>query len=124
MERAQQEGQRHDNRPRPVLLRFPKQVKRDAAMRNTRKLKGTKIYFNDDLCPASQRIKLDQLPALNGARPEGKSAFFPGTKLVIRDRTGPAAAAARPDSRIPDTQDIQPAQERRNSRSQSMQVSH
>ena len=86
VEMVQRLGHRREDRPRPVLVRFPKLTDRDAAMRNARKLKGTRIFLNDDLCPASQKIKSDQLPAMRAAHKNGQIAYFLGTKLVIKDR--------------------------------------
>lgn len=63
-------------------------------MRNATKLRGTKIYINDDLCPASQDKRRQQLPLLQRARSEGKIAYFRHTKLVIREREGLMRAAS------------------------------
>jgi len=87
MESAHRMGQRQENRPRPVVVKFKRQVDRDAALRHGKKLKGTKIYLNEDLCPASQKMKADQLPALRAARAQGKIAYFVNTKLVIKEKT-------------------------------------
>ncbi|MPC34729.1 hypothetical protein E2C01_028130 [Portunus trituberculatus] len=40
-------------------------------IRNARKLKGTRIYINEDLCPASQELVKVQLPELHKAKDEG-----------------------------------------------------
>ncbi len=55
-------------------------------MRSARKLKGTNIYFNDDLCAASQAIKNAQMPLMKQARAAGKIAYFRHTKLIVKDR--------------------------------------
>ena len=89
LETAYRVGPRREDRPRTVLARFKRFTDREAAMRNTRKLSGTKIYFNDDLCPASQQLKSSQMPALRAARAEGKIAFFVGTRLIIKEQTRP-----------------------------------
>lgn len=85
LERAHRVGQRRDDKPRTIVARFSRYRDREAVMRNARKLKGTNIYMNDDLCAASQAIKNAQLPQLKQARAEGKVAFFRHTKLIIRD---------------------------------------
>ncbi|KAG0701735.1 hypothetical protein GWK47_025212 [Chionoecetes opilio] len=55
-------------------------------MRNVAKLRGSSIYINEDLCPASQEIKRVQLPLLKQAKSEGKVAYFRHTKLIIKDK--------------------------------------
>lgn len=55
-------------------------------MRSVNKLRGTRIYINEDLCPASQAIRRAQLPLLKQAKSNGKVAYFRGTKLIIKDR--------------------------------------
>lgn len=86
LERAHRVGQRRDGRPRPIVARFSRYCDREAAMRNARKLRGTNIYFNDDLCAASQSVKNAQMPQLKQARAEGKIAYFRHTKLIVKDR--------------------------------------
>ncbi|KAG0715406.1 hypothetical protein GWK47_011976 [Chionoecetes opilio] len=55
-------------------------------MRNVAKLRGSRIYINEDLCPASQEIKREQLPLLKQAKSEGKVAYFRHTKSIIKDK--------------------------------------
>ncbi|KAG0710778.1 hypothetical protein GWK47_022104 [Chionoecetes opilio] len=55
-------------------------------MRNVAKLRGSRIYIYEDLCPASQEIKRAQLPLLKQAKSEGKVAYFRHTKLIIKDK--------------------------------------
>ena len=98
LETAYRVGPRRDDRPRSVLARFKGITDREAAMRNTRKLSGTKIYFNDDLCPASQQLKSSQMPAMRAARAEGKIAFFVGTRLIIKEQTRPQEPRNHPAS--------------------------
>lgn len=87
LERAHRVGQRIDNRTRPIIARFSKYSDREAVMRNVSKLRGTRIYVNEDLCPASQNIKKAKIPQLKEARSQGKIAYFRHTKLIIKDRT-------------------------------------
>ena len=84
VDRTQRVGPRSEQRPRTVIARFARYTDRDAVMRNAKMLHGTNIYFNEDLCPASQKIKMDQLPAFKQAKRDGKIAFFRNTKLIIR----------------------------------------
>lgn len=63
LERAHRMGQRFENRTRPIIARFTRYCDREAVMRNVYKLKGTKIFINEDLCPSSQNIKRAQIPS-------------------------------------------------------------
>lgn len=93
LERAHRVGIRRDGKPRPIIARFSRYCEREAVMRNAKKLKGTNIYVNEDLCPESQSIKMSQMPLLKQARAQGKVAFFRHTKLIIREKTNNAEAA-------------------------------
>lgn len=86
LERAHRVGQRRDDKPRPVVARFTRYRDRETAMRSARKLRGTNIYFNDDLCAASQSIKNAQMPQMKQARAMGKIAYFRHTKLIVKDK--------------------------------------
>ena len=57
LERAHRVGQRRERDSRPVIARFCKFSDREAVIRNCAKLKGTNIYVNEDLSPASQAVK-------------------------------------------------------------------
>ncbi|KAK4309590.1 hypothetical protein Pmani_018787 [Petrolisthes manimaculis] len=108
IERAHRTGPAVPSRSRTVVARFEKFGDREAVVRNARKLRGTGIFINEDLCPASQEKKRSQLPLLKQAREDGKIAFFKHTKLIIKDRSnnyerqlssmaGMGGAAARAD---------------------------
>ena len=103
LERAHRVGQRTAQRPRPVVARFLRYGDRELVMRNARKLKGTNIYVNDDLCPASQEKRRQQLPHLKQARSEGKIAYFRHTKLIIREREPVLDAHQRSSPEEPDS---------------------
>ena len=55
---------------------------------NAKKLKGTKIYINEDLSEGSLAKRNAQLPQLKQARSQGKIAFFNHTKLIIKEKVG------------------------------------
>ncbi|KAK4324876.1 hypothetical protein Pmani_004526 [Petrolisthes manimaculis] len=86
--RAHRTGPSLSSRPRAVIVRLEKLNEREAVIRNAKKLKGTGIYINEDLCPASLEIKNKQLPLMKKAKEEGKIAFFRHTKLIIKERLG------------------------------------
>ena len=87
LERANRVRQPGYLAPRTIVARFEHFGDREAAIRNARKLKGTGIYFNEDLCPASQKIVRKQIPLLKQARVDGKIAYFRYTRLIIKERT-------------------------------------
>lgn len=95
LERAHRVGTRQDSRPRTIVARFNRFCDREAAMRNAKKLKGTNIFFNDDLCAASQAIKNSQMPSLKEARAQGKIAYFRHTRLIIKERNAEGGVAGR-----------------------------
>lgn len=87
LESAHRVGPRLEGRPRPVVARFTRQLDRDAALRHGKMLRGTNIYLNEDLCPASRKMRTDQLPALKAARAQGKIAFLVNAKLIIKEKS-------------------------------------
>lgn len=86
LERAHRVGQRGDHRARPIVARSEKFCDRETVLRNVHKLRGTRIFVNEDLCPASHNIRKAQLPAMKQAKSEGKLAFFRHTKLMIKEK--------------------------------------
>ncbi|KAK4290352.1 hypothetical protein Pmani_036740 [Petrolisthes manimaculis] len=88
LERAHRVGTTNSSYPRTTMVRFEKFSDREAAIRNAKKLKGTGIYLNEDLCPASMEKRKEQLPLLKKAKDEGKIAYFRHTRLIIRERMG------------------------------------
>ena len=86
LERAHRVGPIGQSTSRTIVARFESYGDREAVIRNARKLKGTGIYINEDLCLASQEKVRNQLPLMKQARSEGKIAYFKHTRLVIKDR--------------------------------------
>lgn len=76
LERAHRTGQFGQLKLPTVVARFEKFGDREAVLRNARKLNGTGIFINEDLCQASREKLNSQLPLLKHARSEGKIAFF------------------------------------------------
>lgn len=86
IERAHRTGPASASGSRTIVVRFERFGDREAVLRNARKLKGTGIFINEDLCPASQELRKSQIPLKKKAILEGKIAFFKYTKLIIRDK--------------------------------------
>lgn len=102
---AHRVGPQLANKTRPIVVRFTNIGQRNATLRNGKKLKGSGIYFNEDLSEASRQRVRDQLPLLKKARQEGKIAFFRGANLIIKARgenQRPTTMSASPD-RLSDT---------------------
>ncbi|KAK3893781.1 hypothetical protein Pcinc_002416 [Petrolisthes cinctipes] len=87
--------------PRAVVVRFRNFSDREAAIRNASKLKGTGIYINEDLCPASLKIKKKQFLLMKKAREDGKIAFFRHTRLIIRERIDQRSSSSVPAADSP-----------------------
>ena len=98
IERAHRVGVRQEHRHRPIIARFVKFADREAVKRNAAKLRGTRVYINEDLCPASQEKRKEQLPRLKQAREEGKIAYFNYTRLVIKERREATNTAQRTEA--------------------------
>ena len=88
IERAHRVGKFTINsqRPRTVVVKFLRFQDRQQLLMNSRKLKGSSIYINEDLCEQSINKRKEQLPKLQAARRQGKIAYFQHTKLIIKDK--------------------------------------
>ena len=71
IEKAHRVGQRMDHRP--VIARFTKFSEREAIMKNVTKLQVTRIYVNEDLCPASQVLRKQNVPFSNKRKVKERS---------------------------------------------------
>ena len=85
LERVHRVGKVGDKKPRDIVAKFTSFSDRDNVMRNRRKMKGTNIFINEDLCPASVAVRMQQMPAYHQARKDGKQVYFNYRTLVIRD---------------------------------------
>lgn len=83
LERAHRVGRRDNYRHRAIIGSYSKYGDGEAVMRNFTKLRGTKIYINEDLCPAS-KIRKPQPLLLKPTKSEDKGADFRYTKLIIK----------------------------------------
>lgn len=62
IERAHRVGFHNDAKPRTIVVRFSRYCDRDAVMRSSHIPRGTNIFVDDDLCPATQSVKNAQMP--------------------------------------------------------------
>ena len=72
--------------PRTIIARFSSHSIRDAAIKNTWRLKNTGIFINEDLCEDTRRKRREKLPLLKSARESGKIAYFRRSQLIIHER--------------------------------------
>ena len=84
LERVHRVG-KNKNKTRDIVAKFFRFQDRDAVYMDRRKLKGTQIYINEDLCPATVEVRRQQKDALLEARQQGKVAYFNYRTLVVRD---------------------------------------
>lgn len=77
------------------MARLSRYCDREAVMRNATKLRGTNIFVDEDLCPASHAAKIAKMPLLKQAKSQGKVAFFRHTRLIIREKHSDSDAAGR-----------------------------
>lgn len=71
-------------RPRPIVVKFHRIKDRDTVLRSAKKLKGTRIYINEDYPEAVRQKRKELLPKMREARQRGDIAFLRYDKLVIR----------------------------------------
>lgn len=71
-------------RPRPVMVRFHHTKDRDTVFRNAKKLKGTRIFINEDYPEAVRQRRKELVPKMKEARERGDIAFLRYDKLIIR----------------------------------------
>ena len=97
--------------PRTVFARFSNHFDRDSAMKNKMKLKGTGIYMNEDLCENTLKARKDKMDQFKQSKLSGKTAFFNGKTLIIREKRinnadnnlQPCNTPARPVSELIET---------------------
>ena len=104
IERAHRVGKPSGDRPRSIVARFLSFTDKNNILRNAKKLKGSNLYINEDLCETSRNKRKEQLPQLKQARSEGKIAYFVHTRLVIKERNtlqSPQDSSTQPPSTDP-----------------------
>ena len=69
---------------RAIVAKMSSYEHRNSCLKNSAKLKGTNIFLNEDVSPATQSNRSAKMGELHAARQRGLIAFFSGTKLVTR----------------------------------------
>ena len=72
--------------PRTIIARLKHDADRDSVIKNSKKLKGTDIFVNEDLSELTIQKRREKLPLLKAARNEGKIAYFIKDNLIIKER--------------------------------------
>ena len=81
-------GQSSPSQPqsRAIVAKMSSYEHRTSCLKNSAKLKGTDIFLNEDVSPATQIIRNSKMAELQAARQRGLIAYFSGTKLVTRPK--------------------------------------
>lgn len=86
IERAHRVGPVKPQTIRPIVVKFNQFKVRDQVLHNGNKLKGSKIFVNEDLSERVMERRREQLQLLKDARSQGKLAYFSLDKLIIKER--------------------------------------
>ena len=86
IERAHRVGKKSPGQSRTIVAKFLRFSDRDKILQNSKNLKGTNVYINEDLSEASLHKRKELLPQLKQARAAGKIAYFSHTRLIIKDK--------------------------------------
>ena len=73
-------------KPRTIAVKFLSFKDRDTVLKNSKLLKNTGIYINEDFSDAVQQRRREQIPKMKQARERGKIAYFSYDRLVIKDK--------------------------------------
>lgn len=77
-------GEKKDNKPRPILVTFISNWRRNEIFRNKKKL-GSEIYIKEDLSKEILEKRRELLPQLKEQRTKGKICYFVKDKIVIKE---------------------------------------
>ena len=74
--RAHRVGKPNHLKPRTIVAKFLSYNGKFNIFRNSRKLKGSSIFINEDICGASHTKRREQMLQLKQARSEEKIAYL------------------------------------------------
>lgn len=77
-------GAKKDNKPRPILVTFTTNWRKQEILRNKKKL-DQEIYIKEDLSKETLEKRKELLPQLQAERAQGKICFFVKDKIVIKE---------------------------------------
>lgn len=73
-------------RPRPLLVKLLRIKDRDSVLSNAKKLKGSRIFINEDYPDAVRQRRRELLPQMKAARERGDFAVLRYDKLIVHKR--------------------------------------
>ena len=71
---------------RQIIAKLGSASDKITCLKQSRKLKGSNIYINEDLSYATMQIRKTKLPELKAKRAAGYIAYFSGTDIVVKNR--------------------------------------
>ena len=71
--------------PRPVLVRFPTESAKHAALKHSKALRARRVYMDPDLTPAQQRTKASKGDKFQLLKQRGMHPFWRGELLFFRE---------------------------------------
>ena len=75
--------------PRQIIAKLSSVEDKISCFKNSSKLKGSKIFVNEDVSAATLNIRKSKMNELLQKRKDGFYAYFSGTKIVAKKRTIP-----------------------------------
>ena len=69
---------------RAIVAKMSSYEHKTSCLKNSAKLKGTNIFLNEDLSPATQIVCISKMKVLQAAGQRGLIAYFSRTKIVTR----------------------------------------
>ncbi|CAM6091077.1 unnamed protein product [Calypogeia fissa] len=79
-------GQKKNDLPRPILIKFGAQSEKARIMANRSMLKGERIWLDDDLTPTQVQARKIQLEKVKAARDQGWVAYLQNGQAVITNK--------------------------------------
>ncbi|CAH1634950.1 unnamed protein product [Spodoptera littoralis] len=77
-------GARNDNKPRPILVNFTTNWRRNEILKNKKKL-SQEIYVKEDLNKETLQKRKELLPQLQKERAKGNICYFVKDKIIIKE---------------------------------------
>lgn len=77
-------GEKKDNKPRPILVTFTTNWRKNEILKNKKKL-DQEIYIKEDLSKETLQKRKELLPQLQEERAKGKICYFVKDKLIIKE---------------------------------------
>lgn len=86
IERAHRVGKFDESRPRQIVVKLLRYKDKQMIQSQAKKLKGTRIYINEDYSDLIKKKRKELMPELRAAWERGDSAVLRYDKLIIKPR--------------------------------------